>query len=88
MKAKSEVYKGIEFIRISNLPVEQKEKITSTITKENIIKILKDESILGDCIQYEHYLEWYNRYKSVRTEENPAVREKIHELKMQIDLQA
>ncbi len=54
----AEYYKGIKFVRISNLPKEQSEKIRIAIPKEKIIKILRDEIILRDCIQYQHYQEW------------------------------
>lgn len=53
-----EIYKGIEFVRISNLPKEQSESIKASFPKEKIIKILKDEVILRDCIQYHEYIEW------------------------------
>ena len=55
----AENYKGIKFVRISNLPKEQSEKIRLAIPKEKIIKILRDEIILRDCIQYHHYQEWF-----------------------------
>ncbi len=55
----AENYKGIKFVRISSLPKEQSEKIQIAIPKEKIIKILQDEIILRDCIQYQHYQEWF-----------------------------
>jgi hypothetical protein len=66
MRVKSEVYKGIEFIRISNLPPEQKEKIKSSISREKVIKIAKGDSIFTDCIQYRDYLEWFEYYHKMR----------------------
>lgn len=55
-----EIYKGIEFVRLSNLPKEQSERINASLPKEKIIKILRDEVILKDCVQYRDYLEWYS----------------------------
>jgi len=57
--SQKEIYKGIEFVRISNLPKEQSERIHNAFPKEKIIKILKDEVILRDCIQYHEYQNWY-----------------------------
>lgn len=56
--SQKEIYKGIEFVRISNLPKEQSEIIYAAFPKEKIIKILKDEVILRDCIQFHEYQEW------------------------------
>jgi len=56
--SQKEIYKGIEFVRISNLPKEQSEKIFAAFPKEKIIKILRDEVILKDCIQYHEYQDW------------------------------
>jgi len=55
-----EIYKGIEFIRISKLSAEQKDKIRASFPKDKIIKILtEDEVLLNDCIQYHEYQEWF-----------------------------
>ncbi len=60
MRAPSEVYKGIEFVRLYSLPVEQSEKIRQSLGRDRIIKILKEETLLTDCIQYSDYLSWYH----------------------------
>lgn len=57
--SQKEIYKGIEFVRISNLPKEQSDRIYAAFPKEKIIKILKDEVILRDCIQFHEYQEWF-----------------------------
>ncbi len=56
-----EIYKGIEFVRISNLPKEQNEIINAVFPKEKIIKILRNEVVLRDCIQYQDWLK--NNYQ-------------------------
>jgi hypothetical protein len=61
--AEREIYKGIEFVRISKLSTEQKEIINVSFPKDKIIKILReDEVVLNDCIQYHEYLEWFKKY--------------------------
>jgi hypothetical protein len=57
MKVKSEFYKGIEFIRISNLPADQK-LIFGSFNQDKVIKILKEDTLIRDCIQYADYLAW------------------------------
>ena len=59
MKVQAENYKGIEFIRISKLPEDQKASISGTLPQDQIIRILKDSELLPDCVQYKHYEAWY-----------------------------
>ena len=54
----TETYKGIEFIRISNLPDEQKAQIIRTIEQHQIIKIQRDQDLLSDCVQLRDYKQW------------------------------
>jgi len=44
MKVLAENYKGIEFIRISRLPEEQKQLITQSLPSDQVIKILKENT--------------------------------------------
>lgn len=60
MKIVSEVYKGIEFVRISSLEKEEKNQIWQTFERDKIIKILRDNELLNDCIQYADYITWSN----------------------------
>ena len=59
MLAASESYKGIKFVRISSLPMDQKNQIWKTINHKSIIKILREDALMNDCVQYTHYLAWY-----------------------------
>ena len=54
----AETYKGIDFVRISNLPEEQKNQITQTIDRHKIIKILRGGELLHDCVQVNDYAHW------------------------------
>jgi hypothetical protein len=66
MLAASENYKGIKFVRISSLPVDQKNQIWKSINDKAIIKILQGDTLLNDCVQYKHYVIWYeNKYSPV-----------------------
>lgn len=64
MLAVPEHYKGISFIRISNLPAEQKLVIRENYNSEAIIKIIKDNTLLNDCILYPEYTAWYKKFKN------------------------
>lgn len=64
MRTASEIYKGIEFIRISSLPEEQKSAIWTSFDQEKIIKILKVDALLNDCILYRDYLDWMGQTPS------------------------
>ena len=67
MKLQAENYKGIEFIRISSLPEDQRIKIQSSFAKNRIIRILRDSELLKDCIQYSDYQDWYTKTSRVET---------------------
>ena len=64
MRAAAENYRGIEYIRISSLPLAQKKLIYQSLNQKLIINILRQDAILNDCLQYRHYITWYeNVYK-------------------------
>ncbi|RLD19221.1 MAG: hypothetical protein DRI71_12145 [Bacteroidetes bacterium] len=52
-------YKGIEYIQLSSLPTAQAESLKATLTERTLIKILKDDVVLNDCVLYGSYEEWY-----------------------------
>ncbi|MEQ9591985.1 MAG: hypothetical protein RLN86_05270 [Cyclobacteriaceae bacterium] len=81
MKEKAEHYKGIEFIRISKLPLAQRDQLASTMARENIIKILMDKELVVDCVQYKHYSTWYDAHHSVQAQVATPPRENTKESK-------
>lgn len=62
MRVDRQVYKGIEYVRLGGLPLDQKEKIATTLSPDKIIKILKDGVLINDCIQYADYLSWFEEH--------------------------
>ena len=64
----AENYKGIDFIRVSKLPEDQRNLIVKTISADQIIKILKEKELIVDCIQYEHYMVWYKHMYQTKAE--------------------
>jgi hypothetical protein len=66
MKVSCKIYRGIEYVQLSELPKEQKEKISESLSGESLIKILIDETIVSNCIQYKDYEFWFeNVYKKM-----------------------
>lgn len=64
MKAKAKTFKGIDYVQLSELPLEQRQILSNTINRKIIIKILVSGKILNDCIQFKDYISWYeNIYK-------------------------
>lgn len=55
-------YKGIEFVRISNLPLDQKAHLEESFDNKLIIKVSVDGVTLHDCIQLKDYRVWYEKY--------------------------
>ena len=62
MKINSTIYKGIEFVEISALPVEQKTSLLQTVNPELLIKILVDGKLMPRCLQYKDYEDWYDNF--------------------------
>jgi hypothetical protein len=76
MKAAVENYKGIEFVRISKLPEDQKKMIPVSFESQKIIKILYNKELLNDCLKYSDYLNWYSeRFHPIDMEERIAPNE-------------
>jgi len=65
-KIDQDVFRGIHFIRISNLPEDQREILKNWISKDQVIKIMTGiNKIFSDCVQYHIYEEWYAKnYRS------------------------
>jgi hypothetical protein len=64
MKVNSTIYKGIEYVHVNALPPAQKEKLLQTINHDLFIKILVDETLVGNCLLYKDYEIWFeNIYK-------------------------
>lgn len=65
MKVKSKIFKGIEYVQLSELPNEQREFFIKTVNSDLIIKILISGKVLTDCIQFKDYVSWFdNVYKN------------------------
>lgn len=62
MLVEPEHYKGIVYVRISALPIDQKIRIREGYNREAIVKILKPDSLIADCMLYADYLQWYKQY--------------------------
>lgn len=70
--AMTENFKGIEFVRISSLPEDQKEKIWKSFQHDKIIKIVKDHALLNDCILYNDYVSWLHQQQNIVTKANSS----------------
>ena len=58
-KLNSTSYKGIKYIRLSALPAKQATALEQTLDQRTLIKILKDDVVLEDCVVYSAYLDWH-----------------------------
>jgi len=68
MIIESRVYKGIEYVQLSELPSDQQHLIShSSDNREMIIKIQVDGKILNDCIQFKDYQNWYKRQFNIKS---------------------
>ena len=77
MKVKSTIYKGIEYVQINTLPKEQMDSLLKTINRELLIKILIDDKLVGNCLQFKDYESWFDLvYSSDKPSATKAVKEK------------
>ena len=60
MKVNSKIYRGIEYVQLNELPKDQKEKISESLNEDTLIKILIDEWVVSNCIQYKDYELWFD----------------------------
>jgi len=75
MKVSSSIYKGIQYVQVSALPVEQRDRLLGTINTELFIKILVDGKVIGNCLQFKDYEKWFeNVYRPVGTTEGVNAR--------------
>ena len=70
MKVNSTIYKGIEYIQVSALPPDQKEKLLQTINHDLFIKILVDEKLIGNCLLFKDYEIWFENIYKPQTKSN------------------
>lgn len=76
MKVKSTIYKGIEYIQINTLPKEQMDSLMKTINRELLIKILIDDKLVGNCLQFKDYESWFDLVYASDRPITKAVKEK------------
>ena len=62
MKVDCKIFKGIEYVQVSELPQTQREMLNKTIASDLFIKILVDGKVISGCLQYKDYLSWYQQH--------------------------
>jgi len=78
MKVNSTIYKGIEYVQVNSLPVEQKERLLQTINHDLFIKILIDEKLIGNCLLFKDYEIWFdNIYKAPSHSSEPSTQNNV-----------
>ena len=60
MKAKPIVYRGIEFVKISDLSPDQQSVLNLTPSRPEQVKILMHGKISEKCVLYKAYSEWFS----------------------------
>jgi hypothetical protein len=59
MKVDTKIFKGIEYVQVSELPQSQRDELSQSIGRELYIKLLIDGKIVSGCLQYKDYSRWY-----------------------------
>ncbi len=58
-------YRGITFIRLDNLPSDQRSQIGEWMPATEFIKIKIAEDVLDHCLSYQDYLHWFENFYSI-----------------------
>ncbi len=67
------IYKGIEYVRVAELPEEQLEAIKNWLNPETVIKIQTENALLSDCLQYKDYQFWFEKIFTKAISEAEAI---------------
>jgi hypothetical protein len=51
------LYKGIEYVRLDELPAELRENILQVVDNELLMKILVDGKVEDNCLLFDDYLQ-------------------------------
>jgi hypothetical protein len=81
------LYKGIEYVRLKELPEDQQIKIKESLNQDLFIKILVNGQLHQDCILYKDYSYWFERiYKTsqIVDKPKPSTAENLVPLKISI----
>ncbi len=71
MKLPATLYRGIEFVRIEDLPPNQQHVLQLTPEFPERIKILMDSKITSDCLLYTAYVLWYTTVYHIKAIPEP-----------------
>ena len=74
------IYRGIEFIRLSDLPEEWKTEIKQWVDEQALLKIKTNDALFRDCILTKDFEYWYrnihqptNTWEIQNSSEKPVV---------------
>ena len=72
----AKIYRGIEYVRISELPEDQKASIKNWLNMDVIIKIQTETVLMSDCIMFKDYKFWFKKIytNAVAAEETSPVK--------------
>ncbi|MBT1706367.1 hypothetical protein [Chryseosolibacter indicus] len=88
MLLESKIFKGIEYIHLSDLPEAQKERFLQTTSRYVFIKILIDGKVVSNCIEYSTYSNWFHTIYKAEPKKQASDNKKAVEIEPQLVLKA
>jgi hypothetical protein len=61
-KISKRTFRGIDYVQLSTLSKNQAESLKQSLDERTLIKILKNDVILNDCVLYSAYEKWFAGY--------------------------
>ena len=86
MKVNSTIYKGIEYVQVSSLPADQREKLLQTINHDLFIKILVEEKLIGNCLLFKDYEIWFDNIYKPQSHVNPRAEGRVEQSSIQVEI--
>jgi len=61
-KISKKTYRGIDYVQLKALSNTQAESLKQSLDERTLIKILKNDVVLNDCVLYSAYEKWFDLY--------------------------
>ena len=71
--------------KVVQLPEEQKVQIVQALPSDMVIKILRENELLTDCIQFKHYEAWFDQQYKKEAVSEKAEKVKSGSFKLALD---
>jgi hypothetical protein len=66
-------YRGIAYVHLDNLPIDQQSQLDEWMPATEFIKIKTAERVIDHCVSYRDYLHWFENFYAEEGELNVQI---------------